>query len=133
MVLLSSNDAVTVSQFLDVANVFVLVRNFHLIFNTSYFIQFLSIPLHKRTKLAFLSLYPLGDKGGNNQTRVEDPQVGCNRAPHKQAGIKNWILASHVLWWFYFLIFIFNYWVIMDELLWLIAKEEIYESSSLFL
>lgn len=73
MVLLSSNNAVTVSQFLNVANVVVLVRNFHLIFNTSYFIQFLSIPLHKRTKLAFLSLYQLRDNGENNQTRVEDP------------------------------------------------------------
>ena len=89
MFLLFSHNAVTVSQFLDVANVFILVRIFHLIFNTSYFKQFPSIPLHKRTKLAFLSLYELRDKGENNQTRVEDPWVSGSRAPHKQAGITN--------------------------------------------
>lgn len=51
--------------------------------------------------------------------------------------IPEWVATerhtSKLEWWFYFSIFIFNYWEIMDELLWLIAKEEIYESSSLSL
>lgn len=87
MVLPFLHNVVTVSQFVDVASVFILVRIFLLIFNNSYLKQFPNIHLHRRTKLAFLSSYKFRDKG--DQTREEDPWVGDSKASRKQAGITN--------------------------------------------